>query len=225
MIIDLQNINFYFLNCDNEKRKIHMINEFKKYNIIEVNPIKNIGKNKSGSTGFSKILDLACINQDRNKPFQPFVIFEDDVIKYREFPNTIKVPDNTDILYIGLSKCAFNNKKWCHHLCCDNINNDIIRIYNMLSFHGVIVCSMRALLALQKCFMESYFKDIIWDIFTAQMQAHIIVYALKIPLVYQYSVLGGLQGATKIEYSNIKNKTLPKEWKNNKNISIITNYI
>ena len=58
-----------------------MLNEFKYYNLREVNPIMNIGKYKSNSTGFSKILDLGCKEQYTNKPFQPFVLFEDNVKK------------------------------------------------------------------------------------------------------------------------------------------------
>ena len=77
MKINLQSVNYYFLTCNNPRRKKHILNEFKNFNLIEVNPLMNIGKNKSGISGFSKILDLASQNQIRNKPFQPFVIFEE----------------------------------------------------------------------------------------------------------------------------------------------------
>ena len=102
MKIDLHNIYYYFLTCNNKIRKDHITNEFKKFKLVEINPIKNIGKTKSGATGFSRILDQACIDQDRNKPFQPFAIFEDDVKKFDEFPLEIDIPNDTDILYIGL---------------------------------------------------------------------------------------------------------------------------
>jgi hypothetical protein len=224
--LNLHDITYYFLNCNNKIRKEHIIEEFKHYKLVEVNPIYNIGKNKSGASGFSKILDLACKNQDNNKPFQPFVIFEDDVKKYREFPSEIHIPDDTDILYIGLSEWGMTNHKNGVHnsVCFKNINEDIIRIYNMLSLHGIIVCSVRGLLALQKCMLEGYFKDIIWDIFVAQIQPHLNVYALKNPLVYQYIKIGGCEKATKINYIDKKDKILPDNWINNENISIQTNY-
>ena len=95
--------------------------EFKEFNLTEVNPIPNtyfdpklnpsIRKAKSGATGFTRILDLACKNQIRNKPFQPFVIFEDDVKKYRAFPPNIVIPDNSDIFYIGLSQWGMTDQK------------------------------------------------------------------------------------------------------------------
>ena len=101
MLIELNNIKYYFLTYNNEKRKEYMLNEFKDYDITGVESVKESSINKSGALGFSKILDLACLNQEYNKPFKPFVIFEDDVKKYREFPESIEIPDDVDILFIG----------------------------------------------------------------------------------------------------------------------------
>lgn len=107
-----------------------MLKEFKDYDITEVNPVILPNKNKSGATGFSRILDLATYNQIRNQPFQPFVIFEDDVKKYRKFPKTIEIPDDTDILYIGLSVFGMNDKHDTNTVCFSNVetNNQVIRI-------------------------------------------------------------------------------------------------
>ena len=82
MKINLYDIYYYYLTCNNKIRKDHITDEFKKFKLVEVNPIMDIEKNKSGPSGFSRILDQACIDQDKNKPFQPFVILEDDVKKF-----------------------------------------------------------------------------------------------------------------------------------------------
>ncbi len=224
MKIDLYNIYYYYLTCNNKIRKDHLTNEFKNFKLVEVNPIMNIGKFKSGSTGFSKIFDQACINQDKSKPFQPFAIFEDDVKKYCEFPEYIEIPDDTDILYIGLSSWGMTNKKWGinNAVCFKNINDNIIRIYNMLSLHGIIVCSIRGLLTLQKCMFEAYFKENIWDIYTAQIQPYLNVYALKKPLVYQYGEIGGQEHPTKIDYVDKADISISREWINKDNLSILS---
>lgn len=226
MHIFLDNMKYYFLTCNNEIRKQHMLNEFKDYDITEVNPVIDPSKNKSGATGFSRILDLATLNQDRSKPFQPFVIFEDDVKKYREFPKIMEIPDDTDILYVGLSSCGMNHDHWTSHVCFTNVtnNNEVIKIYNMLSLHGIIICSPRGLLAIQKCMLEGYFKDIIWDIFTAQIQPFYNVYALKNPLVYQFGEIGGQETPTKIEYPQeiLEEQKIDPLWINYDNISTIT---
>ena len=227
MKIYTNNMRYYFLTCNNPIRKTHLLNEFKFLKLIEVNPItKNITKTRSGATGFSKILDLACQQQPRNKPFQPFVIFEDDVKKYREFPADIEIPDNTDILYIGLSNQGITKEgQWdgCE-VIMNNINENIIRVYNMLQTHGMIICSIRGLLILQKCLLEDIYKNRGYDISLAQIQPYINAYALKIPLVYQYGKIGGAESTTKINYKNIKDRMLPKNKFNTTNISIHTNY-
>jgi hypothetical protein len=183
----------------------------------------NIGSRfKSGSTGFSRILDQACIHQDKNKPFQPFVILEDDVKKFDEFPLEIEIPNDTDILYIGLSLCGMNKSKWCHTVCSKSINDNIIRVYNMLSTHGIIVCSIRGLLTLQKCLFEDYFKNNPWDISIAYSQPYLNAYALKKPLVYQYGKIGGEEKATKINYIDKADIPISKEWINKDILSTLT---
>lgn len=69
---------------------------------------------------------------------------------------------------------------------------------------------------------ESYFKNIIWDIYTSQIQCYLNVYALKKPLVYQYKEIGGQEKATKINYIDKADIPIPKEWINKDNISILT---
>lgn len=202
-----------------------MLNEFANYNLTEVNPIADIGKCKSGASGFSKILDLACQKQHRNMPFQPFVIFEDDVKKHREFPLNIDIPDDTDILYIGLSRCGMNNRTAKNDVRFINVNEDVIRIYNMLSLHGIIICSVRGLLMIQKCMLEGYYKNTIWDIYTAQIQPYLNVYALKNPLVYQYEKIGGVEEHTKLTYINMENREMPSAWINKTNDSIVTSHL
>lgn len=222
MKINLDNIYYYFLTCNNKIRRDHITNEFKNYKLVEVNPIMDIGRNKSGASGFSKILDLACINQDNNKPFQPFAILEDDVKKNCDFPSDIEIPDDTDILYIGLSRCGATIPKHFDTVCFKNINDNIIKIYNMLSTHGMMICSIRGLLTLQKCMLESYFLNKPWDIHITQSQPYLNVYALKKPLVYQYGKIGGHEEPTRIDYIDKADVSIPKEWINTDNISILT---
>lgn len=226
MKLHLSDLKYYYLTVRKKDnyRKEHLLKEFKELNLHEVNPIMKIGKLRSGASGFSKILDLACVNQDRSKPFQPFAILEDDVKKNREFPLDIEIPDDADILYIGISKCGMDTRGCCHTVCFKNINEDIIRVYNMLSTHGMIICSVRGLLTLQKCLIEGYSKNIQYDIIPSQIQPYINVYALKNPLVYQYEKIGGLEEETKINYSNLEDKVIPQEWINTKHISILTTY-
>ena len=225
MRIQLDNIKYYFLTVDtNSERKKHMIQEFKKYDLTEVLPVLGIDRVQSGVTGFSRMIDIALRNQDRSKPFQPFVLLEDDCSKYREFPDYIDIPDDADMCYIGLSKCSMNENSWHFGSYYKNINDDLIRIFNMLSAHGIIICSASAAIALQKSILECYYKNIIWDICLAQLQPYYNVYALKRPLVYQDGVFGGQEELTKFEINTDRDSPLPGRFLNKTNLSAMTCY-
>ena len=222
MKIDLSACKYYFLTCENEKRRTHFWNEFAGLDITEVHPIVGIGRIPSGITGFSRMLDKAVCDQPVGQPFRPFVLMEDDVKKYREFPDSVVVPDDADFLYVGISSFGMNDFSHCHDVFYKGIDNDVVRVFNMLSLHGIMVCSLRGVLILQKCLMESRFTDLIWDIYTARMQPFVNAYALRVPLVYQFGELGGQEGPTKIEFSSPDRANIPPGWIHRQHFSFLT---
>tara|TARA_R110002051_G_scaffold100754_2_gene171153 strand:+ start:3759 stop:4472 length:714 start_codon:yes stop_codon:yes gene_type:complete len=235
MIIELKNLNYYYLTIpENIERIEHIKSEFKHNNIIQINPIPygnihgdysdRIKRYKSGATGFLRIIDIVS-QTSNNGNFKPFAILEDDVKKYRDFPDKIELPDDSDICYIGLSKWGMTDNNECgvrNSVCYTDVDNNIMRVYNMLSAHGFIVTSIRGLTSLQKCLVEDYYLNRGWDMCLSQIQPYINAYALKEPLVYQFGELGGQEEATKLNYSELHNKILPEGWINNTNLSSIT---
>lgn len=221
MDLRLHEYKHYFLTCNNEVRRQHFLQEFAHLDVTAVHANPAIPKHQSGAAGFSRVLDLAAQNQDATKPFQPFGIFEDDVTQYREFPASLIVPDDVDLLYVGLSSCGMNENYFCGTVHFENVSADVIRVYNMLALHGVMVCSLRGALALQRAFSESFHTGTIWDVYTAQLQPHYHVYALRVPLVYQSGVLGGQEEATKVQFATHDNPHIPAHWINTTNASVL----
>ena len=220
MKINFHECKYYFLTCNNQPRLDHFMKEFADLDITQVNPIIGIERNKSGVSGFSRILDIATTEM-RNTGFKPFGIFEDDVKKYREFPKEIEIPDNADFLFIGLSKYGMSERSFCPEVYYNVINDDIVRIYNMLTIHGFIICSLRGLIAFQKCLVDAYHTGKIIDELTAWIQPYYNVYAFKKPLVYQFGELGGQEELTKFELSN-EEKIIPEYYINKTYVSVIT---
>jgi hypothetical protein len=222
MKILLKSLRYYFLTCDNPVRREHFMKEFGDLSITEVNPVIGIGRNPSGVSGFSRILDLAvCDQRNSSDGFQPFGIFEDDVKKYREFPESVEIPDDADWFFTGLSYYGMSDYSHCYDVYHKGVDDSVVRMYNMLSVHGIIICSLRGLLAFQKCLMESYFTGTTFDIFTAQIQPYYNCYALRVPLVYQFGEIGGQEEATRVEFHG-ERPGIPDYWINKTNASILT---
>jgi hypothetical protein len=220
MILKLYDLKYYYLTLPNNKDRIANIEKnFKDINITQVLSISgpNISKFQSGALGFCKMVDQALAEQDNSSNFVPFGLFEDDVNKYREFPQTIEIPDNADILYIGTSIYGYNHSiKWANlNVFTESIGNSttIYKINNMLSTHGFIITSIRGLNYLKKAMNESYKLDIGWDIIFTGIQSYYNVYCLKTPLVYQDGRVGGCEDATNKDLKlNLLNVPIPKHY-------------
>lgn len=222
MKVELTSCKYYFLTCNNEIRREHFLNEFKGLDVTEVHPVTDIDRIPSGITGFSRMLDLASFQQSRDKPFQPFVLMEDDIKKYRDFPDFVDIPDDADILYIGLSSYGMSDYSHCYDVFYKNVDSNIVRVFNMLSLHGLMICSIRGLLAFQKALFEAYFKNEPWDIAITRFQPYMNVYALRVPLVFQSSELGGQEVPTKIEFQSLDRANIPDYWINTTNVTLLT---
>lgn len=212
MHIDFKNIKIFCLTCESEKEG-HRRNHAKDMFHPEfVEPIIGIAKNKSGASGFMKMVELGLKLQKCNQPFQPFILLEDDVSINRNI-DTIDIPDDTDILYVGLSNCSMND--YCFHYAnyYESVPNysEIIRIKHMLSTHGIMVCSPLGASVIQKVMLEVFVSDKAWDIPLAYLQPYYNVYALRDPFVYQDEKYGGDERSTKITLYGPDN-ILPNEW-------------
>jgi len=229
MIVDLKNIKYYFLTTgQDDQRRNHILTIFQKFDITEINPVMGINRYQSGSIGMSRMIDRGLRDQDRTKSFQPFVIMEDDVSFYREFPENLEIPDESDMLFIGISKCGLLNGKDSEKIFAKNVKvgdskEEIVRIYNMLTCHGIMICSASGANAFQRAVSEGFYSKWHWDLPVAAIQPYYKVYALKKPLVFQDAKYKGCQIATKFElakYEDFDEKQLV-----NNNVSIIMSSI
>ena len=220
MILKLYDLKYYYLTLPNNKERIENIEKnFKDFDITQVLSITgtNISKFQSGALGFCNIADQALADQDNSNNFTPFGLFEDDANKYREFPQTLEIPDNADILYIGTSIYGYNHSiKWANlNVFTESVDNSttIYKINNMLSTHGFIITSIKGLNYLKKAMNIAYNMDIGWDIILAGMQSCYNVYCLKTPLVYQDGKVGGCEDATTKDLKlNLLNVPIPKHY-------------
>jgi hypothetical protein len=201
MFVDLKTCKYYFLTSSNEHniRRTHFKNDFEGLDITEINYLYDASKFKSMAIGYIKMLDQGLIDL-KDQPFKPFILLEDDA-KRNIRPDYLDIPDNSDWLYVGISKCGLTeNRGWNNCVNYNIIDNTYIRVFNMLSTHGMMICSMRGANVLKEMLLNAYETNTPIDILFAEMQKNINAYALRKPLVYQYNKIGGCEFETNIEY-------------------------
>ena len=206
MILKTDSLKFYYLTKkeDSENSK-HVESILKDYQCKKIIPFEiGISKEKSGSIGHARMIEAGLREQDNSKPFQPFVILEDDVSFYREMPKEIDIPNDADLFYLGLSQLAMNNGHATDNISAQQIDENTYQIFNMLSGHAVMICSPLGAAAYQKAMIDGFYQEKIWDVFAAEMQENYNVYTLKKPIFLQDLKLGGREAATNLELDNKK---------------------
>jgi hypothetical protein len=224
MRISLAELPIYCLTCEEENRPP---NEISKRNHVEsewnrrgisgefVRPIYGgIPKNKSGASGFFRMIERGLRSQIPNAAFRPFLMLEDD-ITFTEERLMVDIPDDADILYVGLSNCSMNAYQfhYANYYTSAEGFPAVVRIKHMLASHGILVCSALGASAIQRTMLETYLSDKPWDIPLAFIQPYYRVYALRRPWVYQDSVYGGDEACTRITFEG-EDKDLPENWIN-----------
>jgi hypothetical protein len=203
----------YCLSCDLAEKSIKKNHIQEQFNNVEfVYPIIGIAKNKSGASGFMRMVEKGLQLQEYGKPFSPFLMIEDDVSIYQPV-HEITIPDNTDILYVGLSNCSMNDCMFHYANYYESLADypEVIKIKHMLATHGILICSPLGASVIQRTMLEVFMTDVAWDVPLAFIQPYYNVYALKTPFVYQDSTYGGDEDCTKISLSGPDN-ILPQEW-------------
>ena len=208
MIIDLTKIKYYCLTTGkNQKRVAHIKKIFQNYDLTFIYPLMGDGldKQRSGCIGTGRMVEAGLRNQIYGKPFQPFIMVEDDVSFFENISNTIEIPDNSDYVYVGVSAAGVsNNFVWRggNHLYANNHDTHVIRVFNMLSTHAIMISSPLGANIYSRCMLEGFLKPRDWDCYLANIQPYYNVYALKKPIFYQDEDYGGLEFPTKIIFSD-----------------------
>jgi|LauGreDrversion4_2_1035121.scaffolds.fasta_scaffold231691_2 hypothetical protein len=226
MRVSLADIPIYCLTCEDESfrgsnetsRKNHMESEWARVGVTGefVYPIYGgISKNKSGASGFFRMIERGLRAQTPGTPFTPFLMLEDDISFAEGSLMVADIPDDADILYVGLSNCSMNDHQFHYDNYYTSMNGfpEVVRIKHMLATHGIMVCSALGAAAIQRSMIEIFLCDKPWDIPLAFLQPYYRVYALRRPWVYQDSGYGGDEACTRITLEGA-DKELPENWVN-----------
>lgn len=144
------------------------------------------------------------------EPFHPFLLLEDDVslTPWTDPANMVlHVPEDTDAVYIGISKCSADPNRETHQMGISwepTSTPGIVRLLNMLSQHAVVICSKRWLAMLLRTQSAATARNIIWDLPVARVMDRYRVYALEKPIFFQDARVGGQQDPTLVTIADIR---------------------
>jgi len=200
MNLDLREIPFYYINLDDAVgRRETTETQLTELGIKSITRIPAI-RHTYGAAGTPRSM-LKALEKAHNG--QPFVLMEDDVAVKRWEP-IIEIPDDADAFYLGISGWGRMNSHSGPFVQWENVSDEILRVYNMLSGHAIMYISDRYIdLAKRIAYHAGYNIEDHVDIGFAEVQRWHNVYAFDDPYFYQTSS-GGNQTVT---YSPLSEQT------------------
>jgi len=159
---------------------------------------------KSGACSWIKLLESKLEGD-----FRPFISLEDDCSATPWFRDSIMVPDDADAVYLGISAYGLHPMTGLGYpqVQLAPVNSELVRIYNMLSTHAILFMTRKWTLNCLECCKSALGTKLpgSWDIPIASSLPKHQVYALKKPLFYQDSKMGGQEEPTLIQFDDKAN--------------------
>ncbi len=185
MKIDLREIPVYYINMDsNSARKEaieSMLNNYGFKNIIRFSGLSA----HHHSVGCA-LSHQSLLNEIVKKGVEtPFLILEDDAKISQDFVNIIEVPDDSDAIYLGLTKCGRMFNDTVSDIIATKINQDYHQIYNMLSAHAIMYTNIEYVKFLVKAINVALNFESHQDIVRSSTMKYFNVYAKSNPLFFQ----------------------------------------
>lgn len=183
MIVNLLDVPVYYINLDDEEDKRKSTETLlKRMGFRNVNRVSAIFHPKG------RIIGCARSHYEILKEAKPpFIIIEDDCALNKDFVNEIEVPDDADALYLGIShwgRYLNHSGPYVHY---EKINDEIVRVYNMLATHSIMYLSQEYVDICRKIsYHYGYEVEGHLDIGFAEVHKLYNVYSLDEPLFRQY---------------------------------------
>ena len=214
MSLNIKTVKVYLISPCVDKYKDRLFTVFSRlltYGFQDIVFFKSVSGTNGTNSLTNTVIEIMKLEMDNDKPF---MILEDDCEIFTKHEE-IEIPDNCDALYLGASYWVypysvetvysavrphiFHNSLQPHQ----SYNDMLTRIGGMTGGHAIMFISRE--------FMKTFLDHITTiiksidnmphDLLFGCLQFHFNVYALKQPLFYQDSALGGQEDITKITFN------------------------
>lgn len=183
--INLTEIPAIYINLKKHKQKNeNMYNMLTKIGFKNIKRVEGVLDDNNSVAGCSKAHHKVLSSFST-----PFILFEDDCVFCGQYDQLkIKVPEDIDALYLGVSSWGRMNGHNGPYLQYDKSSDNLLKIYNMLGGHAIAYLSEEYK---KMCERVSYHAGYIiknyQDVGFAEVQKFFNVYSLATPMFYQTS--------------------------------------
>jgi hypothetical protein len=209
MIIDLKAIKVYIISPGEGKykeRSAEVLKRVQEVGFKHVEIFKSIPDANNTNSLTKTVIQIFNNEMDGS---EPFIILEDDCAVFYD-KNAIEIDEKADMVYLGVASWIYPHDYSTlgkgYHIR-PNQSSDIIDYSESLTkINGMT--SGHAIMFINRQFMKEFIEKIepllninmAHDLVFATMHKYYNVFALKEPLFYQDSILGGQEGVTKLIY-------------------------
>jgi hypothetical protein len=144
----------------------------------------------------------------------PFIILEDDCVFFTRYDG-IEIPDNTDLLYLGVSLWSYPYDINTLYLrerpniirnsidTVESYNDDLVKIMGMTGGHAILYISRDFITKFlyKMADISMYIDDLPHDLLFSSLHKSFNVFGLKHPMFYQDATLGGQEDVTKLTFN------------------------
>jgi len=117
------------------------------------------------------------------------LILEDDIAKTDYASYTLPtIPENTDAIYLGVSRWGFVNKTFAviDTVLAARYDQNYKRIFNMCSAHAILYISQRYIDACSRTSKDCLDRNIPWDLGIAALHRYFNILTPNEPMFYQF---------------------------------------
>lgn len=111
------------------------------------------------------------------------LILEDDCVPFN-YRDTIEVPDDADVVFLGISTGTTNTTKPKYK----KISDEIYKLYDMTTVHAILYITEAGRQWLRNAHNMTAKKNVGFDISTAMLMPTINAYGLNSPMWYQFDL-------------------------------------
>lgn len=214
MLLDIKSITVYIISPGTDNYRSKLITVFERIvdegfkNVVFFKSVPNPNKTASLTNTVLEIFKRE-LNNDK-----PFIVLEDDCAFFTKY-DQIEIPDNTDMLYLGVSVWSYPysietlysgrrpNIVYNSINTVESYNNTLVKIKGMTGGHAILYISRDFI----KTFIEKmsdiskYIVDLPHDLLFSSLHKSFNVFGLKQPMFYQDVSLGGQEEVTKLTFN------------------------